>query len=113
MSKAKLDWALFEKAAAAVKQAGGASYNPATGETHGVRIKPLDLATCGGVPQRNAPKTVLLKAMLLMLWDMWACKLVKVDESSTFTNFHLRLPTFTYFYQRSPTFTNGHQLSSR
>ena len=36
MSKAKLDWALFEKAAAAVKQAGGASYNPVTGETHGL-----------------------------------------------------------------------------
>lgn len=36
MSKAKLDWALFEKAAAAVKQAGGASYNPVTGETDGL-----------------------------------------------------------------------------
>lgn len=36
MSKAKLDWALFEKAAAAVKQAGGAFKDPETGETHGL-----------------------------------------------------------------------------
>ena len=36
MSKAKLDWSLFEKAAAAVKQAGGAIKDPVTGETHGL-----------------------------------------------------------------------------